>query len=268
MRNWINVAALKPDGKLDSIETFMPATSFNHPIDLEVGPDGVLYVLEYGTYWFAKNKDAGLYRIEYNRGNRAPVVALKADKLTGTIPLTVHFSSEGTYDLDSSKLFYKWYFDKNEAQSTEANATYEFKNAGIYNVRLIVADNEGKRNEKIIKITAGNAEPDIFLEVNGNKSYYWNNTPIEYKINVVDKEDGSLQSGTITPENVKVTLSYNTMGTDMTTVAQDHEATLPATPGSILLEKNDCKSCHGFSENRLAQAIPILLPGIKKTMPP
>jgi hypothetical protein len=96
MRNWINVVSLNARWKVDSIETFMAGTAFSHPIDLEVGPDGVLYVLEYGTYWFAKNKDAGLYRIEYNRGNRAPVAALKADVERGSVPLTVRFSSEGT----------------------------------------------------------------------------------------------------------------------------------------------------------------------------
>jgi len=35
-------------------------------IDMEVGPDGKLYLLEYGTGWFQKNPDAGLSRIDYN----------------------------------------------------------------------------------------------------------------------------------------------------------------------------------------------------------
>jgi cytochrome c len=56
MRDWVNVVTLKENGTVDSIEQFMPGTSFNHPIDLEIGPDGVLYTLEYGTYWFAKIK--------------------------------------------------------------------------------------------------------------------------------------------------------------------------------------------------------------------
>ncbi len=33
---------------------------------MEAGPDGRLYLLEYGTGWFQKNADAGLSRIDYN----------------------------------------------------------------------------------------------------------------------------------------------------------------------------------------------------------
>jgi cytochrome c len=130
MRDWVNVVTLKENGTVDSIEQFMPGTSFNHPIDLEIGPDGVLYTLEYGTYWFARNKDAGLYRIEYNRGNRAPVAALTADNTAGGLPLKVQFSSEGSFDHDSSKLSYNWYFDKDVVQSKEATPAYTFNAQG------------------------------------------------------------------------------------------------------------------------------------------
>jgi cytochrome c len=264
MRNWINVVTLKEDGKVDSIEQFMPGTAFNHPIDLEMGPDGVLYVLEYGTYWFAKNKDAGLYRIEYSRGNRAPIAELKADRIAGGIPLKVQFSSEGSYDLDSSQLFYKWFFDNNEVQSTEANPAFTFKRAGVYNVRLIVSDKEGKSMDKTLQIKAGNAEPEISLETSVNKSFYWSNTPIPYKLNVVDKEDGSLQGGTIQKENVKVTLAYNTMGTDLTTVAQAHEGVSSNHPGFALMEKSDCKSCHALNNKSVGPSYTAIAERYKK----
>ena len=35
------------------------------PMDLEFGPDGSLYVLDYGDGFFRANPDAGLYRIDY-----------------------------------------------------------------------------------------------------------------------------------------------------------------------------------------------------------
>ena len=264
MRNWINVVTLKEDGKVDSIEQFMPGTIFNHPIDLEVGSDGVLYVLEYGTYWFAKNKDAGLYRIEYSRGNRAPVAELKADKVAGGIPLKVQFSSEGSYDLDSSQLFYKWFFDKNEVQSTDANPVFSFERTGVYNVRLVVSDKEGKSMNKSVRIKAGNAEPEISLEINGNKSFYWSKTPILYKLNIVDAEDGSLQGGTIPAENIKVTLAYNTKGTDVTTVAQEHEAISPNHPGYALMEKSDCKSCHALNNKSVGPTYTAIAERYKK----
>jgi cytochrome c len=263
MRDWVNVVTLKENGTVDSIEQFMPGTAFNHPIDLEIGPDGVLYVLEYGTYWFARNKDAGLYCIEYNRGNRAPVPALTADKTAGGLPLNVQFSSAGSHDLDSSKLFYKWYFDKDEVQSKEQNPSFTFQRAGVYKVRLTVSDKEGKSSEKTIRIKAGNAEPEINLETNGNKSFYWANNPIEYKLNVTDKEDGSLQGGTIPAENVRVTLAYNTMGSDLTLVAQAHEAG-SSHPGFALLEKSDCKSCHALNNKSVGPSYMAIADRYKK----
>ena len=45
------------------------------PIDIEFGPDGSLYVLDYGDGFFRANPDAGLYRIDYSPGNKAPTAA-------------------------------------------------------------------------------------------------------------------------------------------------------------------------------------------------
>jgi cytochrome c len=248
MRDWINVVTLTKDGKVDSIEPFIPDTKFNHPIDLEIGPDGVLYVLEYGTYWFAKNKDAGLYRIEYNRGNRAPVAKLTTDKLSGGLPLTVQFSAAGSFDPDSAQLSYKWYFDKEKVQSTKAAPSFTFQRPGNYKVRLVVTDKSGKSSEQTLAVKAGNAPPKITLNVDGNRSFYWSNMPIRYTLNVEDKEDGSLQAGTIPATAIKATVAYHDMGSDLTMVAQAHEAATSDHPGFTLIEKSDCKSCHALND--------------------
>jgi cytochrome c len=249
IRDWINVLTINEDGKLDSIETFMSGTKFSHPVDLEIGPDGALYVLEYGANWFTRNKDAGLYRIEYHRGNRTPVTKLEADKTAGAIPLTVHFSSKGSYDPDSSQLDYKWYFDKKEVQSENAEATYTFTAPGIYPVKLSVSDKEGKVQERTIQVRAGNEEPEIVFNVTkGNKSFYWENSPIEYSINIIDKEDGSLQTGVIPAKDVKLTLAYSTMGTDLAMVAQDHQTITTTEPDFQLIRNSDCKACHAMDE--------------------
>jgi hypothetical protein len=49
------------------MEPFLAGIKTNYMIDLEVGPDGRLYMLEYGTGWFNKNPDAGLARVDYTR---------------------------------------------------------------------------------------------------------------------------------------------------------------------------------------------------------
>ena len=43
-------------------------------MDMEFGPDGALYVLEYGDGYFAENPDAQLAKINFVRGNRTPIV--------------------------------------------------------------------------------------------------------------------------------------------------------------------------------------------------
>ena len=45
----------------------------DNPMDMEFGPDGALYVLNYGDGYFAENPDAELSRIDFVRGNHTPV---------------------------------------------------------------------------------------------------------------------------------------------------------------------------------------------------
>ena len=52
------------DGSL-RMERFCPKMTFTRPMDLELGPDGCLYVLENGTAWTG-NKDTQLVRIEHS----------------------------------------------------------------------------------------------------------------------------------------------------------------------------------------------------------
>lgn len=67
MRNWIMAVTLQPNGDFYKMEPFMSTTKYAAPIDMELGPDGRLYILEYGTGWFHKNKDAGLSRIDFKK---------------------------------------------------------------------------------------------------------------------------------------------------------------------------------------------------------
>ncbi len=66
IRGWIKVVTLQPNGDFEQMEPFMPHIKLHNCIDMEAGPDGRLYLLEYGTAWFQKNPDAGLSRIDYS----------------------------------------------------------------------------------------------------------------------------------------------------------------------------------------------------------
>ncbi len=66
IRGWIKAVTMTPSGDFDNMEPFMPSTKLNSLIDMELGPDGKLYLLEYGNGWFTKNPDAALSRIDYD----------------------------------------------------------------------------------------------------------------------------------------------------------------------------------------------------------
>src|SRR5690606_14689869 len=113
-------------------------------IDMEMGPDGRIYVLEYGNGWFAKNPDSGLSRIDFNGGNRAPsVTQLVADKTSGTNPLTVTFTAEAS-DPEKDQLSYTWDLGNGETKTTEVpSLTHTFNGIGDYEVKVTAKDPQG-----------------------------------------------------------------------------------------------------------------------------
>lgn len=62
-RSWIGIARLDSESALKSLETFAPEIKTKRPISMSFGPDGALYLLEWGTAW-SNNKDSILSRIE------------------------------------------------------------------------------------------------------------------------------------------------------------------------------------------------------------
>jgi cytochrome c len=65
-RNWIIAVHLDENDKIAKMERFCDKMTFKRPIDMELGPDGCLYVIEYGTNW-GNNQDTQIVRIEHHR---------------------------------------------------------------------------------------------------------------------------------------------------------------------------------------------------------
>ena len=70
MRNWIMEVDMDEDGNILEISPFLPGMEFVRPTDMEVGPDGALYIAEWGDAFWGSNEDAQVVRIEY-RANKA-----------------------------------------------------------------------------------------------------------------------------------------------------------------------------------------------------
>jgi glucose/arabinose dehydrogenase len=116
IRGWVKVVTMNEKGDFERMEPFADNMKFNSLIDLEVGADGKMYGLEYGSGWFSKNPDAGLFRIDFNSGNIPPTItAVNVDKSSGGLPLKISASVTAT-DIEKSKLNYKWDFGNGTTQ--------------------------------------------------------------------------------------------------------------------------------------------------------
>jgi cytochrome c len=64
-RDLVSAFRLSAAGTLESMQRVNTTFTVDNPIDMEFGPDGALYVLEYGDGYNSANPDAQLSRIEY-----------------------------------------------------------------------------------------------------------------------------------------------------------------------------------------------------------
>ena len=167
--------------------SFMPAGNFLKPMDMEFGPDGSLYVLEWGSSFWGGNSDSGLYRIDYKQqGGRSPIVKATATPTSGNAPLTVQFSSAGTTDPDAGNtLSYLWTFGDG-ATSTAANPSHTYTANGNYAVQLKVTDNTGKAGFANLSVTVGNTAPIVTITIptNGGMMDFGDRVP--YTVSVSD----------------------------------------------------------------------------------
>lgn len=250
IRGWIMAVTMDEQGNLKNIEPFLPGEEFNHLIDMAFASDGSMYLLEYGTNWFAQNEEARLSRITYNAGNRNPVVKIAADKKVGAVPLTVNFSSEGTIDYDYDSLQYEWTFTYgNKVQSTERSPEFSFNSPGIYKPTLKVTDTEGNSAIAELEIKVGNEPPEIAIVTQGNSSFFYDNSKVNYEVVVEDKEDGTMAEGGIKAQDIQVNFDYLPQGYDLTQIAQGHQANESGNQfiaGKALIDESDCKACHAM----------------------
>jgi len=253
MRGWLMAVTMDKDGNYKSMEQILPHENFSSVIDMQFGPEGDLYFLEYGSAWFKGNANSALVRIEYNGGNRKPSVEASADKTAGAVPFRVNLSSKGTIDYDTydrNALKFEWKVTGNgfDKTVTEPDPAFTLDKPGKYTATLTVTDTKGEKNSKSLQLSAGNEPPSVSVSVlNGNKTFFFPNRSIEYSIDVSDKEDGKVANGTIPPTLVAINFDYIPQGFDLIEIAQHHRSADDRTgfaAGLYLMNRSDCRSCH------------------------
>ncbi|MGW1490229.1 ThuA domain-containing protein [Streptomyces sp. NPDC002402] len=188
-RRWIKRIEQGEDGAVQSINP-VPWTG-TQVIDMAFGPDGALYVLDYGTAYFGGDKNSGLYRIENATGGRSPVAEAAATKTSGQAPLRVGFSSAGTSDADGDALTYAWDFGDG-GTSTEANPTYTYKKNGTYTATVTAKDPGGRTGSASVHVVVGNTAPKVVLQLPVEGQLFSFGDEIPFKVTVTDPEDGTI----------------------------------------------------------------------------
>ncbi|MGX5820763.1 ThuA domain-containing protein [Chitinophaga lutea] len=247
IRGWIMAVTMDKDGNYQKMEPFMPSTKFAAPIDMEMGPDGRLYVLEYGKGWFSKNPDAGLVRIDYNGGNRPPKATLDVDKLTGALPFKIKLTAENAVDPDGDAITYLWNFGNGTTKETkEPFVEHTYTVAGEYPVFVDVTDSHGASlRTKMVNVYAGNETPAVSIAFKGNSMYYFPGQKVDYTVTVKDREDTVPD-----PSGLYIKASYME-GRDKAALPQGHQIVSGAIAGRNIVEASDCKTCHKVNEKSI-----------------
>ncbi|AQG82454.1 hypothetical protein AWR27_11895 [Spirosoma montaniterrae] len=162
--NWIRAATLGPNG-VTQVRDFAPNGFGRGIIDIEYN------ALDESLYYVNINSGE-IMRISYG-GNRPPVAAIVADKLTGNSPLTVNFKGDASTDPDGDVLTYLWDFGDGTT-STQANPVKTFTSATArgFTVKLTVSDGRGLTAQEQVTVSVNNAVPVVRITSPANNSAY------------------------------------------------------------------------------------------------
>lgn len=243
-RNWIKVVHFDENGEILHVAPFMTGETFTRPMDLELGPDGCLYGIEWGTGFGGGNSDSTIFRIEHYRdGVRPPIVSAAADRTDGPVPLRVQFSAAGSKSRNAgSSIDYAWDFDGDGVtDSREADASFTFERAGNYTARLTITDHRrGEASSAVanIPIAAGNTAPRVSFAWPPNGGIADIGERIRYEVHIEDDDDESIDEARLI---VQPLLGHDTHAHPM---RQVHTRT-----GEIAIERDAAGEGHGEGAN-------------------
>jgi cytochrome c len=259
-RPFMNWARLDAESNLAGIEPFTQAVELRNdgqagdeerfliqrPVDAQFGPDGCLYLLDYGRTWGA-NMDSQLLKISYHRGNIPPVAVASAAPDAGKEPLNVQLSSEGSQDFDGDELAYTWLLHPGGQQVAEGQeASITIKEPGNYIATLQVRDAQGAMSSASVPVLVGNSRPSIRFVSPVDGDFFDHDTKISYQVHVVDAEDGdSVNNDEFMDAKVQVTASFKQK--------LDQGETVPA--GLAAMRGSDCFNCHAVNQRIVGPAL-------------
>ncbi|MFB6397123.1 ThuA domain-containing protein [Polymorphospora lycopeni] len=177
--------------ELVDINNLLTGMEFIRPMDFEFGPDGALYMIEWGSGFGGNNDNSGVYRIDYIAGDRAPIAVASAEPTSGQAPLAVQFSSAGSRDPDGGQITFAWTFGDG-GTSTAANPAHTYAEPGNYTAQLTVTNEKGRDAVANVPVTVGNTAPTVTIEFPPDGGFFDWGDQVEYTVRVTDPEDGEI----------------------------------------------------------------------------
>ncbi|MEU5783475.1 ThuA domain-containing protein [Micromonospora lupini] len=151
------VPTATPPVYAESLRAIIPSgngdTRLQSWMDAKFGPDGALYLLDYGGGFFSLHPNQKLIRITYTGGAPTPAPAATSVAVQNK-PLTVAFTGSR-----SGGVSHRWEFGDG-ATSTEADPRHTYAKVGTYTAKLTVTYADGETATVQTTVTVGCAVPD------------------------------------------------------------------------------------------------------------
>jgi PKD repeat protein len=165
------------------------------PVKFLVGPDGSLYYVDLGFTLQGQQNAGGVRRIRYAAENLPPVAQVSSTPSAGLAPLTVSFSSAGSFDPEGTALSYAWSFGDGGV-SNAADPVHTYTADGSYLARLTLSDGVNQTLSADLPIAVGNPPLPAILEPADGATFRAGDS-IVYSGGATDPDEGALGSAAL-----------------------------------------------------------------------
>ncbi|MFI6080001.1 ThuA domain-containing protein [Streptomyces sp. NPDC051217] len=196
-------------GDIQSINKIFTDMRFNQLFESEFGPDGSMYVIDFGIGSGAgrtgvPNPGTAIYRIDYVGDGTLPTARISVTSDTGPGPRSVKFSSAGSGLPGGKPVTYAWDFGGDgTVDSTKANPTHIYTDKGVFTARLTVTGPDKLSAQAAHEITVGNTRPALTIQKAPDGGMFSLGDTVPFTVKVTDPEDGKgaeIDCGRVTVE--------------------------------------------------------------------
>ena len=235
------------------INDVLASFDFQNPMDIEFGPNGSLYVLNYGNGFFGQNQPgAELARVDFvgppgpgPKGNHAPTVTVAADDDNGLAPHTVHFTSD-VDDPDGDRVRYEWDFDADgKVDSRVASPTFTYSENGVFRATLKVRDQFGRSASDYVEILVGNTPPVVEFVTPQDGDAFAFGDAVPFEVQVTDDQPVDCARVQVTyilghdTHGHPLTTAFGCTGTIQTTLPGGHDPAMDDLSGVFVAQYTD-----------------------------